>query len=171
MKHFSEKHAFFVLVFALCLLLFSLPAEAQKKTIILVRHAEKSDEPGNDPDLTDAGRERAQRLLRIAGRYRPGAVYSTNFRRTRETARPIAERRRLSIQIYDAKMPQDLVSAITKSKIKRFLIVGHSNTIPGLANLLIGKELFKQLDDDEYGTIWIIRFKSGRFRRAEILHY
>ncbi|MER3430558.1 MAG: histidine phosphatase family protein [Blastocatellia bacterium] len=168
---YTGKICLFVLAFALSLLMFSISAEAQKKTFILVRHAEKSDEPESDPDLTDVGRERARRLSQIIGKFRPGAIYSTAFRRTRETAMPLAERRRLNIQTYDAKTPQDLVTAITKSEVKRFLIVGHSNTVPGLANLLIGKEIFKQLDEGEYGTIWVIRFKNGRFQKAEILHY
>ena len=53
-----------------------------KKTIILVRHAEKdvSDTADkNDPELSPEGRQRAERLLEKIKKYKPGAVYSTNL--------------------------------------------------------------------------------------------
>lgn len=83
----------------------------------------------------------------------------------------MAAKRKLQIQTYDAKKQQDLVDAIMKSKTKRFMIVGHSNTIPGLANLLGKKDLFKNLDDHEYGAIWIVRIKDGEVRKTEIIPY
>ncbi|MFN2413254.1 MAG: histidine phosphatase family protein [Pyrinomonadaceae bacterium] len=144
---------------------------AQNKTIILVRHAEKADAVSQDPELSPEGKQRADRLAKIVKKYKPGAIYSTDFRRTRDTAAPIAAGRKLQVQIYDAKKPTQLIDAMMKSKTKRFLIVGHSNTIPGLANLLGEKALFKNLDDAEYGAIWIIRMEGGRSRKIELLPY
>ena len=141
------------------------------KTIILVRHAEKADATSVDPDLSAEGKHRAERLVRIVNKYKPGAIYSTDFKRTRDTAAPVAARRKLQVQTYDAKKPNDLIDLVMKSKTKRFLIVGHSNTIPGLANLLGKKELFKNLDDSEYGAIWIVRIKDGKIRKTEIVPY
>jgi broad specificity phosphatase PhoE len=149
---------------------FSYSIVAQKKVIILVRHAEKVD-ASQDPELTDAGKQRAERLAKIVKKYKPGAIYSTDFKRTRDTAAPMAARRKLKIEVYDAKKPAELIDAIMKSKTKRFMIVGHSNTIPGLVNLLGRKELFKNLDDPEHGVIWIVRLKEGQVRRIEILPY
>lgn len=149
---------------------FSYSAAAQKKTIILVRHAEKVD-ASQDPELTDSGKQRAERLAKIVKKYKPGAIYSTDFKRTRDTAAPMAARRNLKIEIYDAKKPAELIDTIMKSKTKRFMIVGHSNTIPGLVNLLGKKELFKNLDDAEHGVIWIVRLKDGQVRKIEILPY
>ena len=83
----------------------------------------------------------------------------------------MAKRRRLEIQTYDAKKHDQLLEAILKSKTKRFLIVGHSNTIPALANLLVKRELFKNLEDSEYSTIWLIRMKNGVVKKVEILQY
>ena len=151
-----------------------VPVDAQRKTIILVRHAEKDASETadkNDPVLTEAGRRRAERLANVIKRYKPGAIYSTDYKRTRDTAAPIAERRKKQIQIYDARKPQELIDAIMKSRTKRFLIVGHSNTIPGLANMLGKKELFKNLDDSEHGAIWIVRIEDGQVRKTEIIPY
>ena len=143
---------------------------AQNKTIILVRHAEKVDS-SRDPELSPEGKQRAERLVQAIKKYKPGAVYSTDFKRTRDTVGPIAVRRKLKVQTYDASKPADLIDTIMKSKTKRFLIAGHSNTVPGLANLLGKKELFKNLDDAEYGAIWIVRIKDGRVLKTEIVPY
>jgi hypothetical protein len=37
------------------------------------------------------------------------------------------------------------------------VICGHSNTIPALANILIGKEQYKTFDDSDYGNLLIIK--------------
>jgi broad specificity phosphatase PhoE len=159
------------------LIILSLAGSASAqttKTIILVRHAEKETSEmtdQNDPPLAAVGRERAQRLVKKIGKYRPGAIYSTNYKRTRETVEPLASRRRKTILSYDPSKPQDLVNAILKSKTKRFVIVGHSNTIPPLANLLTGKDLFKNLQDPEYSVIWVIRIRDGKVRKVELLDY
>jgi 2,3-bisphosphoglycerate-dependent phosphoglycerate mutase len=146
-------------------------AAAQKKTIILVRHAEKADATSQDPELSDAGKQRAERLAKVIKKYKPGAIYSTDFKRTRDSVAPIAARRKLKIEVYDPKVPAVLVDTIIKSKTKRSLVVGHSNTVPGLANLLGKKEVFKNLDDTEYGVIWIVRIKDGQVRKTEVIPY
>jgi 2,3-bisphosphoglycerate-dependent phosphoglycerate mutase len=146
-------------------------AAAQKKTIILVRHAEKADATSQDPELSAEGKQRAERLAKIIRKYKPGAIYSTDFKRTRDTAAPIGARRKLKVEVYDPKKAADLADTMMKSKTKRFLVVGHSNTVPGLANLLGKKEVFKNLDDTEYGLIWIVRLKDGHVRKTEVIPY
>src|SRR5688572_9324376 len=85
------------IVLGLCL---ACSAPAQNKTIILVRHAEKVD-ASRDPELSAEGRQRAERLRRVIKKYKPGAVYSTDFKRTRDTVSPVASSRNLQIQTYD----------------------------------------------------------------------
>ncbi|MDQ3490254.1 MAG: histidine phosphatase family protein, partial [Acidobacteriota bacterium] len=116
----------------------NLSAQSSKKTLILVRHAEKDvseTADKNDPELSAAGRERAKRLVEVIGKYRPGAFYSTDFKRTRDSVTPLASRRKKQVRIYDARNPQKLLDEIMQSRTKRFVIAGHSNTIPDLANL------------------------------------
>ncbi len=146
-------------------------AQEREITIILVRHAEKADATSPDPDLSDAGKERSQRLVKKIGKYRPGAFYSTDFKRTRDTVAPLAAKRKKEVTIYDARKPQELVDQIMKSKTKRFVVSGHSNTIPGLANLIGKKELFKNLEDAEYTVIWLLRLKNGKVTKLELLDY
>ena len=149
-------------------------AVAQNKLIILVRHAEKAEleSAGSpDPELSEAGKQRAERLVKAIGRYRPGAVYSTNYRRTRDTVTPIANKRKKPVQIYDPSRPQDLLAEIMSSKTKRFVVAGHSNTVPGLANLITKKDIFKNLQESEYTVIWLIRIKNGAVTEVRLLDY
>ncbi len=160
----------FIALFILC---FASVAVAQDKLIILVRHAEKAvvAPEESDPDLSAEGRERALRFMKVAMRYRPGAVYSTLYKRTRQTAEPIAAARAKEIQIYDAAKQAELVDRILKSKTKRFVVVGHSNTVPFLANLFAGKEIFRQLLDTEYGVFYVVRMSNGKVRKIETIPY
>jgi 2,3-bisphosphoglycerate-dependent phosphoglycerate mutase len=162
------KASFSILLIILCFVGF---AAAQSKTIILVRHAEKADQTSQDPELSAEGKQRAERLAKIIKKYKPGAIYSTDFKRTHDTVAPVAARRKLKIEVYDSKKPAELIDTIIKSKTKRSLVVGHSNTVPGLANLLGKKEVFKNLDDAEYGVIWIVRIKDGQVRKTEVVPY
>lgn len=167
----SLKYPFIFLCIALIFGLSGSPASAQNKLLILVRHAEKADATSADPELSSEGKLRAERLVKLLGKYKPGAIYSTNFKRTRDTAAPLAAKLKKQIETYDARKPNDLIEAIMKSKTKRFLIAGHSNTIPGVANAIGKKDLFKNLDDSEYGVFWVIRIKDGKVKKTEVIPF
>lgn len=162
---------FSLIALTLAIMCVSQAAAAQTKTIILVRHAEKADATSQDPELSAEGKQRAERLAKVAGKYKPGAFYSTNFKRTRDTIGPLAAKRNKTVAIYDARKPAELLDQITKSKIKRHIVAGHSNSVPGLANFIGKKDVFKNLDESEYGVIWIIRMKNGQIVRTEVMPY
>ena len=164
------KTSVILLVCMLAAFAACVPASAQTKTVVLVRHAEKVDASA-DPELSAEGKARAQRLVKKIGKYRPKEIYSTDFKRTRDTVQPIAAKRHVQIQTYDPRDQKALAAKILASPNKRVLVSGHSNTVPGLANLLGKKELFKNLDDAEYGAIWVIRIKKGELQKIEILSY
>ncbi len=150
--------------------IFAIDTAAQDKLILLVRHAEKVDE-SHDPELSPQGKERAQRLVKAIGKYKPGGFYSTDYKRTRDTLAPLAAKREKKVEVYDPRKPQELVDTIMKSDIKRFVVSGHSNTIPGLANLIGKKDVFKNLNDSEYSVIWLVRLEDGKVTRLELLNY
>jgi len=159
-------------------LLFASPthqAAAQtNKTIILVRHAEKQppvDTDRGDPDLSPDGRARAERLAKAIMRYKPHEIFATEYKRTQQTAEPTAKRRHKEIQIYDSGRPADLIAKIMPTRTDHYLIVGHGNTIPALANLLFKKEVFRQLPETEFGVFWVIRLKRGVVTRVEVFPY
>ena len=166
-----------ILTVAILMLLLAVTAAAQKKTIVLVRHAEKSaagsteDMAKGDLDLSPEGRERAERLAKAVKKYKPHEIFATDYKRTKQTAEPIAKLRGKTVQTYDPSKQADLVQTILTSKTDHYLIVGHSNTTPALANLLLKKEVFKQLPDTEYGVFWVIRMKNGVVTKIEVFPY
>ena len=68
--------------------------------VYLVRHAEKAD-TGKDPELTDIGKQRADELARMLKDAGVTHIWSTDYKRTRTTAEPLATRLRLKVEIYD----------------------------------------------------------------------
>jgi hypothetical protein len=83
----------------------------------------------------------------------------------------LAKRRGKTVEIYDPANAKDLAAKILASPTKRFVVVGHSNTIPALANLLTGKDLFKNLQESEYSVIYVIRMRHGKVTKVELLDY
>ena len=130
-------------------------------TVIFVRHAEKATVPADDPGLSAAGQRRVAELTRqladadvVAG---IDAVYSTPYRRTEETARPIAEALDLPINTYDAADTEAIMEHIVRvHKGKIILVVGHSNTLPLLmANMGASKKV-PPIAENEYDNIYIV---------------
>ncbi len=149
-------------------------AQSSTKTIVLVRHAEKAVVPPTeaDPPLSPEGQERAQRLMKaVARKYKPHEIFATNYKRTRLTVEPTALKRGKTIQTYDPSKHADLVAKIMASKTDHYLIAGHSNTIPPLANLLAKKEIFRNLLEVEFGVFWVIRLKNGQLTKIEVFPY
>ena len=68
-------------------------AQFKPTTVFLTRHAERDTTPPEDPALTAAGKERAERLARMLEGAGVKAVFTSQFARTRETGRPLAETR------------------------------------------------------------------------------
>jgi broad specificity phosphatase PhoE len=138
-------------------------AETPPTVVIVVRHAEKAAAEGNDPPLSEAGQKRAERLAEIAAGASVEAVYTTQFRRTRETARPAAERLKLQPLTFEATREnagaygEALAKEIlSKHKGKTVLVVGHSNTAPQVAGALAGKTLPPLDDATDFETLFVV---------------
>jgi len=139
-------------------------------TVILVRHAEKNIEPNNpDPELSPAGQLRAQELVRVLGAAGIKAIYGTQYKRTQQTARPLADRLGLAVNIVDAKKTQDLVSSIrTTNRGQTVFVVGHSDSVPEIITALGGGNV-PAIADSEYDNMFIVTiYKSGSARVAKI---
>lgn len=130
-------------------------------TVIFVRHAEKAAEPADDPGLSEAGQQRAAELARqlvdadvVAG---VDAIYATSYRRTEETAQPIATALSLPIMSYDASNTETIMDEIVrKHKGQIILVVGHSNTIPALIGNMGASKKVPEIAEDEYDNIYIV---------------
>ena len=130
-------------------------------TVIFVRHAEKLAEPADDPSLSPAGHQRAAELARqlikadvVAG---IDAIYSTTYRRTVDTAKPVADALGLPITSYDAADTETIMEQIVrKHKGKIVLVIGHSNTLPALIGNMGASKKVPVIDKYEYDNIYIV---------------
>jgi broad specificity phosphatase PhoE len=130
-------------------------------TIIFVRHVEKAAVPVEDPGISVAGQRRVAELTRqlveadvVAG---IDAVYATAYRRTQETARPIADALDLPINTYDAADTETVLETILANhKGKIILVVGHSNTVPELIANLGASKTVPPIEEGEYDNIYVI---------------
>jgi broad specificity phosphatase PhoE len=135
----------------------TLPDEEKSLTIIfLVRHAEKAQDGNSDPPLTSRGKARAQELAYILKHVPLEAVYSTPSKRTQQTALPTAEAHNLQVNSYKPGEEESfLKNILSKHAGENVLIIGHSNTVPVLANHLSGSTQFPPLDESTYDNIFI----------------
>ncbi len=124
-------------------------------TIIMVRHAEKA--YGDDPDLTPAGQERAQRLAFMLQNVDLDAIYSTDTRRTQQTAQPVAQAKGLKVRPYEMSDLETLARVIRfRHRGETVLVVGHSNTTPALATILAAPQEFPRFSELDYENLLIV---------------
>ncbi len=124
-------------------------------TIFLVRHAEKLSDGSADPALTPAGASRADELAYILKHIKLDAIYSTPYIRTKQTVLPTAREKGLEVRLYKPGEEGFLDKVLRTHSGGTVLIVGHSNTIPGLANELAGQSDYSDLDDAAYDNLFI----------------
>jgi len=135
-------------------------------TLYLVRHAEKLPDDGEDPGLTDAGKQRSGQMAGWLHDKDIGEIWSSDYRRSRDTAAPLAAMLGQELNLYD---PHDLPELVRQLRNHRHnaLIVGHSNTTPDLARLLcvcfVG-----DMDDTDYDQLIVVSV-SGQDTGLEVL--
>ncbi len=140
----------------------SAAQQEEVTTFILVRHAEKAADGSEDPPLTDVGMQRAEALAKLLSSTPIDAVFSTGYKRSLETARPVAQQNKQEIQHYAPHQEKALLEQLKKKYAgKTVLMVGHSNTIPGIVNLLMGEEKLQDLQESEYDKVLIVNQHSG----------
>ncbi|MBN8650467.1 MAG: histidine phosphatase family protein [Cytophagales bacterium] len=145
---------YLVILFFLTL---SVVAGAQTiTTVILVRHAEKGTDDPKDPELSEAGKQRAQHLAQVLKEIKVDAIYSTPYKRTRNTVTPLAEAKGVSVLNYNPSKKEEIDQMLQKFAGGTIVIAGHSNTVPDLANYLTGKTEFHNFDDSDYDNLLVV---------------
>lgn len=119
---------------------------AQPALVLLVRHAEKATEPAGDPALSAAGAERAKTLAAALENAGVTAIVTTQLRRTRETAAPLAGKLGLTPEVVETGKDTAAHATAVAAAVRRHgggvvLVVGHSNTVPAIAAALGGPRL------------------------------
>jgi phosphohistidine phosphatase SixA len=153
---------------ALSLLLFvSVSIASAQPIVVIVRHGEKATEGGNDPDLSSAGRARADALARILKDSGITAIFTTEFKRTQETAAPTATSVQVTPTVVATKDTAALVAKLHQLN-GNALIVGHGNLIPDIIKAL-GINTPINIPDGDYSELLVVTLgdKPQLFR----LHY
>jgi phosphohistidine phosphatase SixA len=122
--------------------------------LYLVRHAEKQADGSRDPALTAAGIKRSEQLAGWLEDKEILKVWSSDYRRTRDTATPLLNSSGLNLAIYDPRDQEALAATLLLEK-RNAVIIGHSNTIPELARLLCHC-VIEDMDESEYGRLIVI---------------
>jgi len=134
------------------------------RQVLLVRHTEREWE-GEDPPLVAAGEARAQALaetLRDAGITR---IITTQWRRTRDTAQPLAKLLKIApqvIPVFDGKAREnveEVAAAVRRYKDETVLIVGHI-TVTGVIAALGGPRL-PTICDNVFSDLFLFTPAAG----------
>ncbi len=160
------------IIFVILFLTVTGIVQAQITTFVLVRHGEKANENPRDPELSEAGKQRAEKFAALFAKAKVDAVLSTNYKRTRNTVMPLAVAHGLTVETYSAMKQSELEALQKKYTGGTIILAGHSNTIPVIANALVGENRFEQFDDADYGNVLIIAVTSvGKDAQVVWLRY
>lgn len=144
-------------------------SEPATTTVYVVRHAEKA--KGDDPQLTAAGRERAQALVRMLRDARVTAIYTTGYRRNRQTVAPLATALKIEAREYDARATRSLVELIRREERGGTVVVcGHSNTVIPILRRL-GCEAPERIGESDYDDLFEVTIDARGHASVRHLHY
>lgn len=160
------------------LLTTSIAAQAPgRPTIFLVRHAERADAGAApppttpaDPDLSDVGRKRAESLASALKDAGVKTIFVTEFKRTQQTAAPLAQQAGITPSTIKADRTADLVAQLKAALgAGNILVVGHSNTVPEVIKSL-GIATPVTIGDNDFDNLFIVT-QNGATKRFVHLHY
>src|SRR5688500_11111689 len=135
---------------------------APEPVYYVVRHLH-TPEGQRDPDLLPEGRAAAEQLVTMLPP--PAIIYVSDYKRTRQTAAPIAALYRLTPVVYDPADTPALVARVRQGPWP-VLLVGHSNTVPDIVAALGGTRP-APLTHPDFGDIWRI-MADGTTTRTRI---
>lgn len=136
--------------------------------LILVRHAERADrsalmDPSVDPGLSKTGCARASRLASTLKDAGIGAIYTTSFTRTKQTAAPLARQLGITPVAVEGYDEEALLLRLRRERADTVLVVGHVDTLPSLVARLGGPAIY--MDPSDYGSIFVLAPQSRAITR------
>lgn len=147
-------------------------------TIIFVRNAdvETATAANGDPGLSVLGRRRAELLADalqdidvVAG---VDAIYASEYRRTQQTAAPVASRLGLDVRIADPYQVEPFMSQVLRAhKGEIVLVVTHGDILAPLVEELHGSKNIPPMDDVSDDNIYIVTIPWFGKVKTLRLHY
>lgn len=154
--------------------------EAKVTTVFLVRHAEKASDPGQNPPLSEAGKQRAEALARLLQSAGVKGIYTSQFLRTQQTAEPLAKRLGVTATAVPLSVkpsnPREVSEESVRELTKRVeshaggavLIVGHSNSVPDVIKML-GGDTIPKIDESKFDDLFVVTvYASGRAKVVQL---
>ncbi|PKG66927.1 MULTISPECIES: SixA phosphatase family protein [Pseudoalteromonas] len=146
-----------------CSLAFAAPDE-----IYLFRHSEKL--TGKNPALSEEGKARANNLVTLFKEHQSIHIFSSNYKRTLQTASPLQAYFNTDINVYNAGELSDLKNELLKLK-GVVVVIGHSNTTPQLAELL-SNEKVPAMSETQFTQYFILNKKpSSNGSEYDVTHH
>lgn len=148
-------------------------------TVFLVRHAERAEEPRQDPPLTEQGVARSQALARLLSTAGIKAIFTSQFTRTKLTAQPLANKLSITPTALTLKVnpsnPRQIAEESTKETVEKILsaggsvlVVGHSNSIPDVIKML-GGDVAPAIDEKKFDDLFVVTvFAKGKAKVAHL---
>ena len=139
------------------LLPFLVSVAGAQSTLFLVRHAEAAGDTsgGKNPDLSEAGRARAERLATVLKDAGIAAVFTTEFARTQGTAAPLARAAGVELTVVPAADSTRTLVAKLKEQGRNALVVGHSNTLPEIIKAL-GVSTPVKIEGSDFDQLFVV---------------
>jgi len=170
------------IVFAMAVFCQPLVAQDQFKpiTVFLIRHAEREDEPRQDPPLSKDGVARSQALARLLSSAGIKAIFTSQFTRTKQTAEPLATKLGINVTPFTLKSnpakPRQIAEESTAEVTNKILehagesvlVVGHSNSIPDVIKML-GGDFIPTIDERKFDDLFIVNvYAKGKAKVVQL---
>jgi broad specificity phosphatase PhoE len=172
-----------LIVFVISAAFFQLTSaqeDFKPKTVFLVRHAEREDEPRQDPPLKTEGVARSKELAQLLGNAGIKAIYTSQFARTRLTGEPLAAKLGLTVTPIALKSnpanPRQIAEESTAEVVNKILeragenvlVVGHSNSVPDVIKML-GGDVVPTIDERTFDDLFIVTvYAKGKAKVAHL---
>jgi len=128
---------------------------AAQEAVFVVRHAERLNDSTDSP-LSREGNARAARLAELLRSAQVTAVVATQFVRTQETVRPVAQLAGVPVATVPAADTPALIARLRGlGAHARALVAGHSDTVPKILSAL-GCTDPVTIASDEYDNLWVV---------------
>ena len=164
--------------------IFCQPVAAQDEfkpiTVFLIRHAEREDEPRQDPPLSKAGVARSEALARLLSTAGIKAIFTSQYARTKQTGEPLATKLGLTVTPFTLKTnpsnPRQIAEESTAEVTNKILehagqsvlVIGHSNSIPDVIKML-GGDTVPTIDEKKFDDLFIVNvYAKGKAKVVQL---
>ena len=141
-----------------------------KRNLYIVRHAEK--DTGSNPPLTQGGKKRAGDLYSMLKNKKIDVIFTSNYKRTIMTADSLRQAIKIDTVMYTPDVSGEKLFQRIEERAgdaKNILIIGHSNTLPGIIRKAgVTTYTVKELPDSEYDNLFVIEQNKGKLRFKQL---